>query len=314
MFEVQKIRESFPALQQKVHGKDFIYFDTAATALKPKAVADRISHHYLYEASNVHRGLHFLSDQATENFERVRKQVQNYIGAQDESEIIFTRGTTDSLNLLARSFGKAFLRPGDEILISDIEHHSNIVPWQMLCEDMGCQLKTFTVNIHGKIDLDNFKENLSRKTKLVSITMVSNALGIILPVEEIIKLAHDVGAKVALDAAQAIPHQKINVQKLNCDFLAFSAHKLYGPTGVGVLYGRSEQLDQMPPVYGGGGMIDEVSFLQTTYLKSPFRFEAGTPDIAGVIAFGAAIDFMSTLDMEAVVQHEKRLTDHAQTL
>jgi len=314
MLNVAEIRKQFPILEQKIHGKPLIYFDNAATALKPKSVADRIYQHYLYETSNVHRGLHFLSDQATENFEHVRKQIQKFINAKEDSEIVFTKGTTDGINLVAHGFGKVFCDEGDEILISEIEHHSNIVPWQIMAEERACKVKSFEVSSDGQVNLEDFKKKLSPKTKIVALTYVSNSLGTVFPVQELTQLAHQNNSVVVLDAAQAVAHQKVDVQKIDCDFMVFSSHKLYGPTGVGVLYGKFNLLEKIPPYQGGGGMIDEVHIEKTTYLKPPFRFEAGTPHIAGVIGLGAAIDFLNQFDIKEVHAHESKLTHMMQNV
>lgn len=311
---IEKIRADFPVLEQSIHGKPLIYFDSAATTLKPKVVADRIYKHYLLEASNVHRGLHFLSDQATENFEIARRKVQKFLNAKDESEIVFTKGTTDSINLIARSFGRVFCKAGDEVLISEIEHHSNIVPWQLLAEEAGLKVTTFKVDEDKGVDIEDFKSKLNPKVKIVSFTHVSNSLGIIFPVKELTELAHKNNAAVVIDGAQAVAHQAVDVLNLDCDFYVFSAHKIFGPTGMGVLYGKSKYLDMMPPYAGGGGMIDEVRFEKTTFLKAPFRFEAGTPHIAGVIGLGAAIDYISQFLMRDVFQYEQDLTTYAQKL
>lgn len=313
MNNIEKIRADFPVLEQKIHGKPLIYFDSAATTLKPKVVADRIYKHYLMEASNVHRGLHFLSDQATENFEVARKKVQKFLKAKSDSEIVFTKGTTDSVNLVARSFGKVFCKKGDEVLISEIEHHSNIVPWQLLAEDMGVQLKTFKVNEVG-VDLEDFKSKLNPKVKIVSFAHVSNSLGILFPIKEMTAFAHKNNSIVVIDGAQAVAHQSVDMQDINCDFYVFSAHKIFGPTGMGVLFGKEKYLDMMPPFEGGGGMIDEVTFEKTTFLKAPFRFEAGTPHISGVIGLGAAIDYISEFSMREVFEYEQELTNYAQKL
>lgn len=301
-------------LEQPIHGKQLIYFDSAATTLKPKVVADRIYKHYLLEASNVHRGLHFLSDQATENFEIARRKVQKFLNAKDESEIVFTKGTTDSINLIARSFGKVSCKAGDEILISETEHHSNIVPWQILAEEIGVKVVTFKVDEEKGVDLGDFKAKLNPKVKIVSFAHVSNSLGIVFPVKELTELAHKNNAIVVVDGAQAVAHQTVDVLSLDCDFYVFSAHKLFGPTGMGVLYGKSKYLDMMPPFSGGGGMIDEVRFEKTTFLKAPFRFEAGTPHIAGVIGLGAAIDYISQFLMRDIFEYEQDLTNYAQKL
>jgi cysteine desulfurase/selenocysteine lyase len=313
MNNIEKIRSDFPTLGLKIHGKPLIYFDSAATNLKPKVVADRIYEHYLHESSNVHRGLHFLSDQATENFEVARKKVQKFLNAKEDAEIVFTKGTTDGINLVARSFGKIFCQPGDEILISEVEHHSNIVPWQILAEEKKLKIVSFKVDEEG-VDLSDFKQKLNPKVKIVAFTHISNSLGTIFPVKEMTEMAHKNNSVVLIDGAQAVAHQKVDVQDLDCDFYVFSAHKLYGPTGIGVLYGKYKYLEMMPPFEGGGGMIDEVRFEKTTYLKPPFRFEAGTPHISGVIGLSEAIDYISNFSMNDVFGHELELVNYAQKL
>ncbi|MES2769356.1 MAG: SufS family cysteine desulfurase [Bdellovibrionota bacterium] len=314
MKNIDKVRADFPILEQKIYGKPLIYFDNAATTLKPKVVAERIYNHYLMEASNVHRGLHFLSDQATDNFEASRRKIQKFLDAKDESEIVFTKGTTDSINLVARSFGKIFCKPGDEILVSEIEHHSNIVPWQLLAEEIGAKVTSFKVDEKAGVDLEDFKKKLTPKVKIVSFAHVSNSLGIIFPVKELTELAHKNNSVVVVDGAQAVAHQAVSVQDLDCDFYVFSAHKIFGPTGMGVLYGKAKYLEMMPPIDGGGGMIDEVRIEKTTFLKAPFRFEAGTPNIAGVIGLGAAIDYISEFLMRDIFVYEQELTAYAHKL
>lgn len=311
---IEKVRADFPVLEQKIHGVPLIYLDSAATTLKPKSVAERIYNHYLYEASNVHRGLHFLSDQATANFEVGRKKVQKFLNAKEESEIVFTKGTTDGVNLITRSFGKIFCNDDDEILISEIEHHSNIVPWQLLAEEKKVKIVSFKVDENRGVDMEDFKRKLNPKVKIVSFAHVSNSLGIIFPVKELTTLAHRNNSIVVIDGAQAVAHQAVDVQDINCDFYVFSAHKIFGPTGIGVLYGKEKYLDMMPPFEGGGGMIDEVRFDKTTFLKAPFRFEAGTPHIAGVIGLSAAIDYISQFLMRDIFTYEQELTTYAQNL
>jgi cysteine desulfurase/selenocysteine lyase len=314
MNNVEKIRADFPTLGLKIHGKPLIYFDSAATNLKPKAVADRIYNHYLYESSNVHRGLHFLSDQATENFEVGRKKVQKFLNAKEDSEIVFTKGTTDGINLVARSLGKVLCHPGDEILISEVEHHSNIVPWQLLAEEKKLKVVSFKVDENNGVDIADYKQKLNPKVKIVAFTHISNSLGTIFPVREMTELAHRNNSVVLIDGAQAVAHQAVDVQDINCDFYVFSAHKLFGPTGIGVLYGKEKYLDMMPPFEVGGGMIDEVRFEKTTFLKAPFRFEAGTPHISGVIGLTAAIDYISQFLMRDVFTYEHELVAYAQKL
>jgi cysteine desulfurase/selenocysteine lyase len=308
---IEEIRSQFPVLHQEVNGKPLVYFDNAATTQKPLSVMQAINGYYELDNSNIHRGAHTLADRATRYFENTRTAVKNFINAKEDAEIIFTKGTTESINLVAATFGRMEIGKGDEIIISTMEHHSNIVPWQMLSKEKGAILKIIPISETGEIDIENFKKLLTEKTKLVSIVHVSNALGTINPVEEIIKLAHEVGAKVLLDGAQSTNHLEVDVQKLDCDFLAFSAHKLYGPTGLGVLYGKREILENMPPYQGGGEMIKEVSFEKTTYNDIPFKFEAGTPNIADVIAFGKAIEFIEELGKKAIKQHEDELLNYA---
>ncbi|WP_297335504.1 cysteine desulfurase [Algoriphagus sp.] len=311
---IDQIRGLFPVLHQEVHGKPLIYFDNAATTQKPKAVLDKLRSYYELDNSNIHRGAHTLADRATREYEQVRETVQNFIGAQESAEIIFTKGTTESINLVAQSFGRKFIEQGDEIIISTMEHHSNIVPWQMLCEEKGAILKIIPITDSGEIIFEEFERLLSTKTKLVSVVHASNALGTINPVKSIIEAAHRYGAKVLLDGAQSTSHLEINVVDLDCDFLAFSAHKLYGPTGLGILYGKRELLEAMPPFLGGGEMIKEVSFEKTTFNDIPFKFEAGTPNIADVIAFKPALDFITGLGKKSIKAHEDELLSYANDL
>lgn len=309
-FNVEEIRSQFPFVERKVNGRKLVYFDNGATSQKPNSVLDRISNYYVHENANIHRGVHTLSQEATSAYEDGRTIIQNYIGAKHSHEIIFTKGTTDSINLVAFSFGE-LLKEGDEIVISAMEHHSNIVPWQMLCERKGCKLKVIPMNEKGELLLDEYSKLLSKKTKLVSVTHISNALGTINDVKYITDEAHRVGAKVLIDGAQSIQHTQVNVEDLDCDFYAFSGHKIFGPTGVGVLYGKEEVLNEMPPYQGGGDMIKEVRFEKTTYNTLPHKFEAGTPHIAGGIGLGEAFNFLKTLDMKGVEAHEKELLDYA---
>lgn len=312
-FNVREIREEFPALRQQVYGKNLIYFDNGATSQKPKMVLDAINLFYSKENANIHRGVHYLSQRATTDYEAARQRIQRYLGARKSEEIIFTKGTTDSINLVAFSFGSTLVA-GDEILISTMEHHSNIVPWQMLCERQGCVLKVAPINQRGELIMDEFDKLLSKKTKLVSITHISNTLGTVNPVKEIIQKAHAVGAKVLIDGAQSIQHMRINVKELDCDFYTFSSHKVFGPTGIGVLYGKEEILDRMPPYQGGGDMIARVTFERTTYNELPFKFEAGTPHIAGGICLGTAFEFLESVDMEAAERHERELAKYAEDI
>ena len=306
--QIEKYRQDFPILERTVRSdKKLCYLDSAATTLKPQVVCDRISEHYLMEASNVHRGLHYLSEYGTQCFEETRRKVQKFINAPDDAQCIFTSGTTASTNLVAQSYGKAFLKEGDEIVVTAMEHHSNIVPWQMLCESNGCVLKVLPMNDKGELIVEEIDKVITEKTKFVSCVYVSNSLGTINPVRTIIAKAKSVGAKTLLDSAQAIAHMPVDVQELDCDFLAFSGHKMFGPTGIGVLYGKRDVLDAMPPVTGGGDMIESVTFEKTTYAEIPAKFEAGTPHIAGVIGLGAAIDYINQLDWDLLQKWEDEL-------
>jgi len=309
-FNVQEIRKEFPFINRKVNGKKLIYFDNGATSQKPQRVIDRLTNFYTNENANIHRGVHTLSQEATSAYEESRINIQQYIGAKHSHEIIFTKGTTDSINLVAFSFGE-HLKEGDEVMISAMEHHSNIVPWQMLCERKGCRLRVIPMSQAGELLLDEYNNLLSSKTKLVAVTHISNALGTINDVKTIIEKAHQVGAKVLIDGAQSIQHTKVDVEALDCDFYAFSGHKLFGPTGVGVLYGKEELLNDMSPYQGGGDMISEVSFERTTYNTLPHKFEAGTPHIAGGIGLGEAFHFLNSLDIDQVEAYEKELLDYA---
>jgi cysteine desulfurase/selenocysteine lyase len=310
-FDVQRIRKDFPILNRKVYGKDLIYFDNGATSQKPQLVIDAIQKYYTTDNSNIHRGVHFLSQEATSQYEQARKTIQKYINAAHSGEVLFTKGTTDSINLIAFSLGET-LKKGDEIVISAMEHHSNIVPWQMLCDRKECVLRVIPINADGELMMDEFHSLLNEKTKLVSITHISNTLGTINPVEEITKAAHAVGALVFLDGAQSIQHMKVDMQALDCDFYAFSGHKVFGPTGVGILYGKRNILNALPPYQGGGDMIAKVSFEKTTYNELPHKFEAGTPDIAGGICLGKAIEYLSSLDIRQLQQHEQDLGKYAE--
>ena len=311
LFNVEEIRAQFPILQRKVNGKNLVYFDNGATAQKPQLVIDSITKYYSYENANIHRGVHLLSQEATDAYENARNTIQSYIHAAESCEIIFTKGTTDSINLVAFSLGET-LHSGDEILISYMEHHSNIVPWQMLCERKGLTLKVIPIHENGELNLEEFKKLLSEKTKLLSITHVSNTLGTINPVEELIKKAHAVGAKVLIDGAQSIQHFPIDVQALDCDFFVFSGHKVFGPTGVGILYGKKQILESLPPYQGGGDMIAKVSFAKTTYNELPHKFEAGTPHISGGISLGKAFEFMQRLNIQEVIEYEHSLLVYAE--
>jgi cysteine desulfurase/selenocysteine lyase len=308
---IEEIRALFPVLHQEVHGNPLIYFDNAATTQKPKAVLEALCGYYENDNSNIHRGAHTLADRATRYYEKTRETVRDFIGAKEEAEIIFTKGTTESINLVASSFGRKYITKGDEILISTMEHHSNIVPWQMICEEKEATLKVIPINESGELLYEEFEKMISERTKLVAIVHVSNALGTINPVKQIIKRAHEVGAVVLVDGAQSTSHLSIDVQDMDCDFLAFSAHKLYGPTGLGVLYGKRHILEGMPPYQGGGEMIKEVSFAKTTFNEIPFKFEAGTPNIADVIAFQKALEFISTIGKKDIKNHEDELLAYA---
>jgi cysteine desulfurase/selenocysteine lyase len=301
-------REDFPILNEKVHGRALVYLDNAATTQKPQVVLDAIVEAYSKWNANVHRGVHHLSQVATQKHEEARKIVADFIHAQAEEEIIFTKGTTDSINMLAWSFGEAMVKKGDEILVSQLEHHSNIVPWQMLCERKKAVLKVIPLREDLSLDIEAFEELLSERTKLVSVAHVSNLLGIVNPVEEIVRLAHERGVAVCVDGAQSLPHLAMDVQELDCDFLVFSAHKMYGPTGLGVLYGKKEWLDKLPPAEGGGEMIEHVRFEKTTYNVLPYKFEAGTPNYVGSYAFGKAIEYMQFVGLESIASHEHELT------
>ena len=310
-FDVKRIREDFPILKQEVRGKPLVYLDNAASAQKPQVVIDTLSRFYSTSYANIHRGIHWLSERATEAYESARANVQRFLGAAEASEILFVRGTTEAINLVAHSYGKTHVRAGDEILISTMEHHSNIVPWQMLCEATGAVLRVAPINDDGELLLDEFEKLLTPRTKLAAIAHVSNVLGTINPIRRIVELAHRHHVPVLVDGAQAVPHLAVDVQALNCDFYAFSGHKLFGPTGIGVLYGKTALLEPMPPYQGGGHMIQSVTFEKTTYNKVPDRFEAGTPNIAGVVGLGAAIDYMSDIGLEAITAYERDLLIYA---
>ncbi|WP_342236847.1 cysteine desulfurase [Inquilinus sp. OTU3971] len=309
-YDVNAVRADFPILSRTVYGKPLVYLDNAASAQKPRSVIDAESRVYEEEYANVHRGLHYLSGAATDAFEATREAVKRFINAASIKEIIYTRGTTEAINLVAQSYGRTFLKEGDEIIVSVLEHHSNIVPWQLLAQEKGLVLKVAPIDDDGNFLLDEFEKLLSPRTKLVSITYMSNALGTIVPVKAVIDRAHAVGAKVLLDAAQAITHMPVDVQALGCDFLAFSGHKLYGPTGIGILYGREALLEAMPPWQGGGEMIRTVSFSGTTFAELPAKFEAGTPAIAQTIALKAAIDYVTALGLDTIAAHERELLDY----
>ena len=305
--DLKAIRSEFPALLESVHGHPLVYLDNGATTQKPKVVVEAMRRYYENYCANVHRGSYFFSEVATQAYEKARQTVKDFINAAHLSEVIFTRGTTDSINLVAGSYGRAFVQEGDEILVSHMEHHSNLVPWQILCEEKGAFLEVAPINDQGEIDVEAFEKCLSSKTRIVALTHVSNALGTINPLKSLIQKAHAHGAIVVVDGAQGLPHLSVDVQDLDCDFYAFSAHKVYGPTGTGVLYGKQKWLEKMPPYQGGGDMIASVTFEKTTYAKPPAKFEAGTPNIAGVIGLGAALEFLNQLDLKAAHHHEDQL-------
>ena len=310
-FNAERIREDFPVLKLKVNGKPLVYLDNAATAQKPRVVLDALRKFYETECANVHRGLHWMSEEATRDYEESREKVRQFLGAADVKEVIFVRGTTEAINLVAHSFGRPRVRAGDEILITAMEHHSNIVPWQILCEQTGAQLRVAPINDDGELLLDEFEKLLSPRTRLVAVSHVSNALGTVNPVAQIIEMAHRRKVPVLVDGAQAAPHLPVNVRELDCDFYAFSGHKLFGPTGIGVLYGKAQWLEEMPPYQGGGDMIRSVTFEKTTYNSLPYKFEAGTPHIAGVIGLGAAVDYLSRIGLARAAAYERELLDYA---
>ena len=310
-FDVEKVRHDFPILREKVRGRTLVYLDNAATSQKPQVVIDAISRHYERGNANIHRGVHFLSEHATEEHEAARATVQSFLNAEEASEIIFVRGATEAINLVAQTYGRTQVGPGDEVLITAMEHHSNIVPWQILCEQKGGRLRVIPINESGELLLEEFQKLLNTRTKIVAVTQVSNALGTINPVRRIIEMAHRENIPVLVDGAQAVPHLKVDVQALDCDFYVFSGHKLYGPTGIGVLYGKSALLDAMPPYQGGGDMISSVTFEKTIYNKLPYKFEAGTPHVAGAIGLGAAIDYVNGLGMDNVAAYEHEVLTYA---
>jgi len=310
-FPVEKIRADFPILKEKIRNKPLVYLDNAASCQKPQQVIDSIVHCYSHEYANVHRGVHTLSVKATDRYEGAREKVKDFINAQSTKEIIFVRGATEAINLVAQTFGKANIKAGDEILITAMEHHSNIVPWQMLCEETGAVLKVAPIDLQGELIFSEFEKLISDKTKLVSVVHMSNALGTINPVEKIIAAAKAKNIPVLLDGAQAIPHMSVDVQALDCDFYVFSGHKLYAPSGIGVLYGKQALLEAMPPYQGGGDMIRKVTFTETEYNTLPYKFEAGTPNIADVIGMGAAIDYLNEIGMDNIAAYEAELLDYA---
>ena len=305
------IRSQFPILNQTVYGKPLVYFDNAATTQKPQCVIDTLCDYYKSLNSNIHRGAHYLASQATEQYEQTRRKVKEFINARHSHEIVFTRGTTESINLVASSFSQRFIGKGDEVVVSAMEHHSNIVPWQLACERQGATLRVIPFDDQGILDLDAFAALLNERTRIVAVTNVSNTLGTVNPIAEIIRIAHSREIPVLVDGAQAISHRKVDVQQLGCDFYCFSGHKMYGPMGVGVMYGREELLEQMPPYQGGGEMIKDVTFERTTYNELPFKFEAGTPAVGDVLGLGTAIDFISQIGIGTIAATEKELTDYA---
>jgi cysteine desulfurase/selenocysteine lyase len=311
--DIQGIREEFPILHQRVHGKPLVYLDNAASAQKPQVVIDAITACYSQYYANVHRGVHYLSERSTAAYEAVREQVRRFLKAASTREIIFTRGTTEAINLVASSFGNTYVGPGDEVLITTMEHHSNIVPWQMLCERQGACLRVVPITDSGELILEEYQRLLSERTKIVAVVHVSNALGTLNPVREMIRLAHAQGIPVLVDGAQSVPHLGVDVEDLDCDFFAFSGHKIYGPSGVGVLYGKAKHLETMPPYQGGGDMIRTVTFEKTEYADLPCKFEAGTPHISGVIGLGAALDWLTELGFDAIAAHEHALLHYATT-
>ena len=310
-YDVQKIRKDFPILHQKVHGKPLVYLDNAATTQKPLAVIDAIENYYRQDNSNIHRGVHTLSERATEAYENVRVAAQKFLNAADHKEIIFVRGTTEAINLVAQTYGRKNVGSGDEVLITAMEHHSNIVPWQLLCEEKGAKLRVAPINGCGELQLDEFEKLLGPKTKIVAVGHLSNALGTINPVHEIVRMAHARNIPVLVDGAQAVARMQVDVQALDCDFYALSSHKLYGPTGVGILYGKTKLLEAMPPYQGGGDMIASVTFEKTVYNRLPYKFEAGTPNIADTIGLGAALEYLNSLGLEQIEQHEADLLAYA---
>jgi cysteine desulfurase/selenocysteine lyase len=310
-FDVEKVRRDFPILSERVHGKPLVYLDSANTSQKPQSVLEAMDGYYRHANANIHRATHLLSERATALYEGARAKAAAFVNAPDVRTIVLTRGTTDGINLVAQSYGRSTFRAGDEIVITWLEHHSNIVPWQLLCEQTGAVLRVAPINDLGEIDLDAYAALLSPRTRLVAVSHVSNALGTINPVREVAEQAHACGALVLLDGAQAVPHLTVDVQALECDFYVFSSHKMFGPTGVGVLYGRRSLLEGMPPYQGGGDMIESVTFEKTLYNAVPYKFEAGTPNIGGVVGFGAAVDYLTAIDREAALAHEDAILEHA---
>ncbi|HSU59560.1 MAG TPA: cysteine desulfurase [Bryobacteraceae bacterium] len=311
VFDVERIREDFPILREKIHGKPLVYLDNAATTQKPKAVIDRLVHYYSHDNANVHRAVHLLSTRATEACDRTREKIRRFVNAGSTNEIIFVRGTTEGLNLAAQSYGRQNVKTGDEVLITGLEHHSNIVPWQILCNEKQAHLRVVHIDDRGVVPLDQFERALNERTRLVAVAHVSNALGTVNPLARMIEMAHRRGIPVVVDGAQAVPHMPVDVRALDADFYAFSGHKLFGPTGIGVLYGKEALLETMPPYQGGGDMIRSVTFEKTDYNTLPYKFEAGTPDIAGIVGLGAAVDYVNGIGLDAIAAYEHELLEYA---
>jgi cysteine desulfurase / selenocysteine lyase len=310
-FDVEKIRSDFPILREHVHGRRLVYLDNAATSQKPEAVIDAVANYYRHDNANIHRGVHLLSQRATEEFETARAAVRSFLNARESREIVFVRGATEAINLVAQTYGRQHVGAGDEVLITAMEHHSNIVPWQILCEEKGATLRVVPINDAGELRMDEFEKLLSPRTKIVAVAHLSNALGTVNPIQQIVRMAHARNIPVLVDGAQAAPHLAVDVQEMGCDFYVFSGHKIYGPTGIGVLYGKAVLLEAMPPYQGGGDMISSVTFEKTIYNKVPHKFEAGTPDIAGVIGLGAALAYVGSLGLSAIAAHEHALLTYA---
>lgn len=310
-WDAHKVRNDFPILSTQMNGAPLVYLDNASTSQKPQVVIDRMLQYYAEENANVHRGIYTLAEESTQAYENVRHIIRQFLHAASMTEIIFTKGATEGINLVAQTYGRTFLKPGDEIIISTLEHHSNIVPWQLLAQEKGLKLKVIPVTIHGDLDMEAYKKLFTKKTRLVAVTQTSNVLGTITPIKEITKIAHAHGARVLVDACQSAVHTPINVKELDCDFLVFSSHKIYGPTGVGVLYGKKELLEEMPPYQGGGDMIKHVTIEETIFQDPPMRFEAGTPNIAGVIGLGAAIEYLQSFSADSIISYEQELYEYA---
>jgi cysteine desulfurase / selenocysteine lyase len=310
-FDVERIRADFPILNRKVNGKPLVYLDNAATTQKPLGVVENLVRFYLEENSNIHRGVHYLSQKATERYEGTRKKIRTFINAHDVQEVIFVRGTTEAINLVAHSFVRERIKPGEEILISGMEHHSNIVPWQIVCEQTGALLRVVPINDKGEIIIDEYEKMITPKVKFISLVHISNSLGTVNPVRQMIEMAHEHNIPVLIDGAQAVSHMKVDVRDLGCDFYVFSGHKMFGPTGIGILYGKTEHLEQMPPYQGGGDMIKSVTFEKTVYNDLPYKFEAGTPNIAGAVALGTAVDYINSVGLDAIYEYEQDLLAYA---